>query len=90
MDFSGLKDILNKLTEKLNKLKSTLNLEEKYLKIKELEQLTLEEGFWGDVKNSSKVLTEIKQQKNIVAPFRERIEALTSIPSFLFFILIFL
>ena len=36
------------------------------------------------------VAITIKQQKNIVAPFRERIEALTSIPSFLFFILIFL
>ena len=77
MDFSGLKDILNKLTEKLNKLKSTLNLEEKYLKIKELEQLTLEEGFWGDVKNSSKVLTEIKQQKNIVLKI-EKLETLLS------------
>ncbi len=63
MDFIILKDILNKLEEKLNKLKSTLNLEEKYLKIKELEDLTLEENFWNDSKNSSKILTQIKQEK---------------------------
>ena len=47
--------------------------------LKELEEQTIQEGFWNDPKNSSKVLTEIKSRKSKVTKYKEIFSELENI-----------
>ena len=47
--------------------------------LKELEEQTIQEGFWNDQKNSSKVLTEIKSRKSKVTKYKEIFSELENI-----------
>ena len=47
--------------------------------LKELEEQTMQEGFWNDQKNSSKVLTEIKSRKSKVTKYKEIFSELENI-----------
>ena len=73
-----LVDIKNKLLEfgkKINEIKNTLKIDEKKKKINELEQKTVEQGFWDDSQNSGEVLKQIKDLKVEVAAFEKTNQA---------------
>ncbi|MEG0873389.1 MAG: peptide chain release factor 2, partial [Clostridia bacterium] len=66
MDFDSLREILNKIFEKLARIKDALKIDEKKIRVKVLEDETMIEGFWEDSQNSSKILTEMKVIKNLI------------------------
>lgn len=72
MDFDTMRIELNELSSKLDRIKGALKLEEKKIRIEELEKETMESDFWEDSKKSSVVLSELKSLKNIL----EKIEKL--------------
>ena len=47
--------------------------------LKELEDKTIQDGFWNDQKNSNKVLAEIKNRKGKVTKFKELLNELNNI-----------
>ncbi len=47
--------------------------------LKELEDKTMQDGFWNDQKNSNKVLTEIKSRKGKVTKYKELLNELNNI-----------
>lgn len=72
MDFDRVKEIIQMLAEKLERMKLALQVEEKKEKLQALEQQTMQEGFWEDNKKSAKVLSEMK----IIKSMLEKIEKL--------------
>lgn len=72
MDFDAIRIHLNELKQKLERMKDALKLEEKKERMNQLEQKTMEEGFWEDTNISSTVLTEMKMLKKVI----EKIEYL--------------
>ena len=60
---------LVKLREDLTELGSALKIEDKRATVEELEKLTLEQDFWSNQENSSKVLQTIKQSKDAIADY---------------------
>ena len=60
---------LVKLREDLVELGSALKIEEKRATVEELEKQTLEQDFWSNQENSSKVLQTIKQGKDAIADY---------------------
>lgn len=72
MDFDSLKYILKELGVKLNNIKEALKVEEKKSSLKELEEMTMQEGFWENTSKQSSVLSKIKSIKGIL----EKIEKL--------------
>lgn len=66
MDFDSLKIISNKLSEKIQKIESALKIKEKYIRLNELEQMTMQNGFFDDSKTSAKILGEMKTLKTIL------------------------
>ena len=58
--------ILNELNEKLNELKTSMKIENLKIELKELENKSLEENFWQNSENSTKIFSKIKYlQKKI-------------------------
>ena len=51
--------------------------------LKELEEKTMQDGFWNDQKNSNKVLSEIKHRKSKVTKYREIIREIENIKEFM-------
>ena len=66
MDFDSLKIISNKLSEKIQKIESALKIKEKYIRLNELEQMTMQNSFFDDSKTSAKILGEMKNLKTIL------------------------
>lgn len=66
MDLDSLKILLNELKEKNNNIKETLKIDEKKETLKSLEKQTMQEGFWENVSLQSKVLSDIKNIKNVI------------------------
>ena len=66
MDFDNIRIKIKELIEDLSKIKEALKYEEKLNELKILEEKTLEEGFWEDSKNSSKILSKIKVIKSTI------------------------
>ena len=60
---------LIKLREDLTELGSALKIEEKRVTVEELEKQTLEQDFWSNQENSSKVLQTIKQTKDAISDY---------------------
>ena len=60
---------LIKLREDLVELGSALKIEDKRANVEELEKQTLEQDFWSNQENSSKVLQTIKQSKDAIADY---------------------
>ena len=69
MDYDSIRIILEEYKAKLDTLKKAIRVEEKEVRLKELEKLTLEENFWNDNENSSKILSEMKQIKSDIAKY---------------------
>ena len=59
------------LEQKINDLEASLDISGKKEKIKELEALAGEPGFWDDMENSQKVLQKTKQLKDKVAAYED-------------------
>ena len=58
--------ILNELNEKLNEIKTSMKIENLKIELKELENKSLEENFWQNSENSTKIFSKIKYlQKKI-------------------------
>ena len=49
------------------------------IELKYLEEKTMQEGFWNDQKESSKVLAEIKSRKSKVAKYKELSDELENV-----------
>ena len=60
---------LRGFSEDLADLKEALSYDSVKEKITELEALTAEENFWGDLENSQKILQQVSRLKGIVAAF---------------------
>ena len=60
---------LVKLRDDLVELGSALKIEEKRVTVEELEKQTLEQDFWSNQENSSKVLQTIKQTKDAIEDY---------------------
>ena len=60
---------LIKLRDDLTELGSALKIEEKRVAVEELEKQTLEQDFWSNQENSSKVLQTIKQTKDAISEY---------------------
>ncbi len=60
---------LIKLRDDLAELGSALKIEEKRATVEELEKQTLEQDFWSNQENSSKVLQTIKQSKDSIEDY---------------------
>ena len=60
---------LIKLREDIAELGSALKIEEKRATVEELEKQTLEQDFWSNQENSSKVLQTIKQSKDAIEDY---------------------
>ena len=60
---------LVKLRDDLVELGSALKIEDKRATVEELEKQTLEQDFWSNQENSSKVLQTIKQSKDAIADY---------------------
>ena len=64
IDLQENKRLINNLKEKIDRIHNSLNLETSKEKLKELENKTLEEGFWNNSNESNLVLKQIKDIKN--------------------------
>ncbi len=69
MDFDSIRLALESLKEKLDTLKNAIKIDEKKIKINELEKNTLENGFWDNNEVSSKILSEMKALKSDVSKY---------------------
>src|SRR3989344_1460774 len=54
-----LKEQLNELRDRLEKIKGSLNVDEKEKELRELEAKSLKEDFWSDNENARRVMREI-------------------------------
>lgn len=61
--------VIEHLKNKLNKIYMALNLEKQQEKLKDLENKTLENGFWDDINSSNAVLKQIKDIKSKVKKY---------------------
>lgn len=61
-----LKEKLKEIDDKLNHLRTYLDISSKEKKIKELEQIMSEPSFWQDQQTSKKVLKELKKLKSSI------------------------
>ena len=66
MDLDSIKILLKELEQKLNNIKNALKIEEKAENLTELENITLEQGFWENTEKQSNVLSKIKSIKDII------------------------
>ena len=71
MDFDSIRLELEALEEKLNTLKNAIKVEEKKQKVEELEKETFKDGFWDNMKESSKILTDLKGLKADVSKYEK-------------------
>ncbi len=71
IDLTEYKNKLNEYNKELNELKDTLKINEKENELNKLEKKTLEENFWNNEKESSNILTKIKQNKGIVEEYNK-------------------
>ena len=69
LQFEELRLELNDNKQKLSELREALGLDALKEEIAKLEEQTAAEEFWGDIKNSQKVLQRISQLKNKVAAY---------------------
>lgn len=69
MDLSIIKIELNKLEEKIKKLKEALNIDIQNNKLKELEKKTEEDGFYQDKIKSREVFAKINSVKKIIEKY---------------------
>ncbi len=69
MDFDSIRLILESLKEKLDTLKNAIKIDDKKIKINELEKNTLDNGFWDNNEISSKILSELKVLKSDVSKY---------------------
>ena len=60
---------LQNLRGDMKELGSSLRIEELHTTVAELEAKTMEENFWGDQENSSKILQTIKQTKDKIEAY---------------------
>ena len=74
MDFDTLKIEINELSKSIEKIKEALEYENKLKEIKKLEEETLLPGFWDNKENSTKVVTKMKNIKNIIQKIDEIVE----------------
>ncbi len=70
-DINDLKRCLEEISIKKEKLTATLKIDEKVSEIKELEEKTLEEGFWNDEKKSTVVLSKLKTLKQETSSYKK-------------------
>ncbi|MDD2627779.1 MAG: peptide chain release factor 2 [Clostridia bacterium] len=70
-DIKEIKRNLEEINNKKEKLKATLKIDEKTNKIKELEEKTLEVGFWNDEKRSMLILSKLKILKKETLNYSE-------------------
>ena len=66
IDLEENKRLINTLKSRLEKIYNSLNLKEKEKELKELENKTLEEGFWNNSNESNLILKQIKDIKSKV------------------------
>lgn len=64
IDLEENKRLINNLRERIEKIYNSLNLKVQEEQLKELENKTLEEGFWNNSKESNSILKQIKDIKN--------------------------
>ncbi len=62
---------IEELNNKLLKIYSTLNLENKQKELQTLEDKTLENGFWDNPSNSNVILKQIKEIKNKIKKYQD-------------------
>ena len=77
MDFDTLKIEINELSKSIEKIKEALGYENKLKEIKKLEEETLLPGFWDNKENSTKVVTKMKNIKNIIQKIDEIVRELS-------------
>ena len=68
MDFDSIRLELEALEEKLNTLKNAIKVEEKKQKVEELEKETFKDGFWDNMKESSKIADADERQQYALLP----------------------
>lgn len=83
MDFDSIRLELEALEEKLNTLKNAIKVEEKKQKVEELEKETFKDGFWDNMKESSKILTELKGLKADVSKYEKAEEEYSEAKTYL-------
>ena len=71
MELTDIKNSLEQYNERLEEIKQTLKIEEKEASLKELEEKTLEQGFWEDSKKSESILRQIKNIKVAVSGYNK-------------------
>lgn len=69
MDLIEIKNKLEECKKRLDVIKTTLKIDLKVENLKDLENQTLQEGFWEESNKSSEILKEIKELKIIIASF---------------------
>lgn len=69
MDLIEIKNKLEECKKRLDAIKTTLKIDLKVENLKDLENQTLQEGFWEESNKSSEILKEIKELKIIIASF---------------------
>ena len=77
------KNSLDEIKERLNRLKSSLEIEKRSALINELEEKTQEQSFWDDNNEAQKILKKINEEKSIVSPFNEVFQELQDIEELL-------
>lgn len=86
LDLEENKRFLIELNNKLSDIKETMQIESSIEKISELEKLTLEENFWEDAQNSSKIFAELNTLKKKINNFnnlKSELENLIDLNDFL-------
>ena len=64
IDLEENKRLINNLKDRIEKIYNSLNLKVQEEQLKELENKTLEEGFWNNSSESNSVLKQIKDIKS--------------------------
>ena len=71
IDLEENKRLINDLKSRIENIYNSLNLNEKEEELKELENKTLEEGFWNNSDASNSILKQIKDIKNKVKQYND-------------------
>ncbi|MGL4403524.1 MAG: peptide chain release factor 2 [Fusobacteriaceae bacterium] len=66
MDILEIKREFAELEKKLEDIRGSLDLEGKEKRLKELEEISTQDGFWGDKKFSQKIIKESNELKDLV------------------------
>ncbi|WP_222609609.1 peptide chain release factor 2 [Fusobacterium russii] len=66
MDILELKREYDEIKDRIENIRRSLDLERRKKTIKDLEALTMQEGFWGDKRKSSEIIKNINFEKNII------------------------